>query len=459
VKALLERLRLPALAVLAAAAPLGAWLKLGVPLAGVKGAVAVGAFDLAVWPALALVVLLRLLREGPRGVLRLAARAPSAGWLLLALAAWSGLAWPRLAGTPPVALAAVAKELVQIAEYGVVALVVAAELAGDDGRGRRMALGILGALAGVIVIWGAAQYFGGRSDFEVGSLLGNRNALGAFLAVMVPFAAALALGRSGCCCWWNAAWGLLAAGGTLLALSGGAVLGIACGTLAGAALLGRRKLAVAAAALVVFLAAGQALGRHNLSAALDSVRLERKNPRTGEMVLALRYLRYGSELNVLRLGLSGEQAGKLCFGLGPGGYDREKTFRPNLDSRFVETSGQTDTPENYDVLANEPNSFDLWLGQGAQLGALGLLGFLWLFAWFSGAALRSWRRSAPEDPLRTVAAGAFGAAVGAAAAGVFTSPWIQGAGPVLVMLVALALGAAGKRPKQPAGGAPEVVRV
>jgi hypothetical protein len=460
VRSLLEKLRIPALVVLAAAAPLGAWLGPCFHVSGTKTSIFLGAFDLVLWPALVLVLALRLWTDGPLGVLRAIRRAPLAGWWLLAVAAWSGLAWPRIAGGEPLSLAGVAKELIQITEYGLVGLVVAAELVRDEDRARRAVLGTLAAACGIVLAVGAVQYFTGtatRSDFGVGALFGNhnldgeflpnRNAFGAFLAVLVPFAAAVALGRSGCCCWWNGVWGILAAAGTLLALSGGAVLGIVCGTLAGAAVLGRRKLALAVLGLLALLAVGQMLPRRNLSKAFDSVSFVRVNPHKTEeeKVLALRYLRYASELTVLSKGLSGKEgSGKLFFGLGPGGYDREKNYRPVLDDRF-QVAGQTDVPENYDVLANEPHSFDLWLGQGAQLGVLGLAGFLWLFAWWGAAALRAWRRASGDDPMRAVAAGAFAAVIGAAVAGVFTSPWIQGVGPLLVVLVATVLPAPGKR--------------
>jgi hypothetical protein len=481
-KALLERLRLPLLCLLAASAPLGAWLGFHLPQPGTKTVFFLGAFDLVVWPALLVVLLSRVLADGPLGVVRALWRAPLAGWLLVGLVLWSGLAWPRIVGLrftgdEPVSILAVAKEFVQTAEYAVVGLVVAAELIRAEARARRAVLGVLAASCVLVLAVGAVQYFRleGRTDFQVGALFGNhsgegtflpnRNAFGAFLAVAVPFAATLALGRSGCCCWWNLLWGLIAAAGVLLTLSGGALLGIVCGALAGAAVLGRRKLALAAAALALLVAAGQVLPRRNLSKAVAAVSPVRENPRNNERVLAVRYLRYASELTVLARGLSGQEgAGKLFFGLGPGGYGRENNFRPNFDSRFVDTVGQTDVPENYDVLANEPNSFDLWLGQAAGLGVLGLLGFLWLFAWWGGAALRCWRRTGLDDPLRAAAAGAFAAVVGAAAAGVFTSPWIQGAGPTLVMIVATALPAAGAKRSSagssPAGPAePEVLRV
>jgi len=113
-KALLERLRLPLLAALAAAAPLGAWLGIHLQQSGSKAVFFLGAFDLVVWPALALVLLSRVLADGPLGAVRALWRAPLAGWLLVMLVIWSGLAWPRIVGArftgdEPVSLLAVAK--------------------------------------------------------------------------------------------------------------------------------------------------------------------------------------------------------------------------------------------------------------------------------------------------------------------------------------------------------------
>ena len=439
---LLPRLRLPVLCALAAAAVLGAGVRLAIPGTALQhGPAALGLFDVAVWPALALALLIRLCEDGPRGVLKSLGSAPLAGYLLLALALWSGLVWPRLAGAEPPALTAAARDLVQLAEYGLAAFIACAELGAEE-RARRWAAAVLAGALGLIVLVGAVQYFRAGPDFGVGSLLGNRNALGAFLAVAAPFCAAMALGLPGGCCAWRPVWTVLAAALALLALTGGAVLGLVCGALAAAACLGRRKLLAAAGALLVLLAVGQALPRHNLSAAVESVRLERKNPRVGEApapgapaepetLLAMRYVRLGYELNMLRASLTDR---KLLFGLGPGGYGREKRFRPKLAER---PAGQTDNPENYDVLADEPNTFDFFLGAGVRMGVLGVLGFLWLFAWWAGRALAAWRTGRGELD-RAVAAGAFGAVLGAAAAGLFSSPWIQGAGPLLVMLVALA---------------------
>ena len=453
-KTFLTRLGTPALCLLAVAAPLSAWLTLpGFAAGGAHARSALCLFDLLVWPALLLALLVRLQEEGLRGVLKALLRVPAAAWFLLALSAWSGLAWPRLTGSEPSGLSGVCKELFQLAEYAVAAYVAVAEL-GRGERSRRWAALALQAGFALVLVVGLAQYFGPRSDFDVGSLLKNRNSLGAFLAAAVPFCLVLALGRSGCCCGWRPLWAALAAGGALLAITAGAVLGIAVGVLAGAALLGRLRLAVAVAGLVVLFAIGQALPRHNLSAAAESVRVERTSPREpSQKLLAMRYLRAGYETNVLRASL-GPEGGRLFFGLGPGNYGQRKTeFRPALDDR---PAGQTDNPANYDVLSDEPGTFNLYGQAAVELGILGLLGFLWLFASWAGTALGAWRRNGEEisEPL---AAAVFAALVGAAVASAFGSAWIRGVGEGLEVMAALA--AAELRGEAPPAAVESRVRV
>lgn len=432
-----ERLRLPALLFLAVAVPLAGFMAVKVPGTSFqKKEATLAIFDYFIWPALVLVLVCRWRRRGWGGALRSLAGAPAAGWFLALLALWSGLLWPRLGGLDPLGLTAVGKKLLPVLEYGAIGFLVFAEL-GREARARQWALAVLAGVSGIAVIYGAVQYFGGGHDFQVGSFFGNRNALGAFLAVAVPFFAVAALTCRG---WgWRAAYGVLAAAGTLLATTGGALLGIACGVLAGAALAGRRQAGTAFGALVLLLMFGQCLPRRNIGAALESLRVERTCPKTGEKLLAMRYLRAGAEINVLRAPFrkNGPEV-NLLFGLGPGGYDRSKRFRPSLGAR---ESGQTDNVDNYDVLADEPGTFNLFGVAAAEMGILGLVGFLWLFFSYARSTLTSWR-AAPEGGLeRSLALGAFAALVGAAVVSPFGSAWVRGAGPLLVMLVGLAAGA------------------
>lgn len=390
-------------------------------------------FDLTVWLAAGLVLLARFRAGGWRSAGRCLGRAPAAAWLLAALTVWSALVWPRLAGGEPVGPAACGRKLLPVVEYGVLVFAVFCPPAWD-GRARRWALSAMIAALAAVEFVGLVEYFSPGPDFGVGSLAGNRNALGALLAAATPFCAALALAAGGARR-WRLCWGALAAGGALLAATAGAVLGIACGALAGAALLGRRRLALAAGALALVFALGQLLPRHNLSAALEGARPVRRCPRTDQPLLAVRWLRAGYELRVLEASL---REPRYFFGLGAGGYGRQKSrFKPDLDDR---PAGQTDNPENFDVLTDEPGTFNLFLVAGAEMGLLGVLGFLWLFAAFGARALASWRESgAAGDALgRALAAGAFAAVVGAAAASPFGSVWVRGAGPTLAVIVALA---------------------
>lgn len=446
----LSRLTTPVLCALALAAPLAAWLAMELKLPGTAHAFfSICVFDVLVWPALLLALLLRLLEEGLRGVLRALLRVPAAAWFLLALAVWTGLAWPLLGGPGGRGAGAALRGILQLAEYAVAGYLAVAEL-GRGERARRWAALALQAGFALVIAVGLVQYFGPRPDFEVGSLLRNRNSLGAFLAAAVPFCLLMALGRSGCCCGWRPLWAVLAAGGALLALTAGAILGILCGAIAGAALLGRLRLAVAVAGLALLFAAGQALPRHNLGAAAESVRVERTDPHDPEgkrKLLAMRYLRAGYEVNVVRAGL-GPERGQLFFGLRPGGYGLEKNRFP-----FEKPQGEV-KPGNYDVLCDEPGTFNLYGQAAVEMGVLGLLGFLWLFASWSGTAFAAWRKRGQELP-EPFAAAILAAVVGAAVASVFGSAWIRGAGEVLAVLAALAaaeLRDESSSPASPAGG-------
>ncbi len=436
---LLDHVRLAVLLLLVLSVPLGGWLR--IPIPGTRfqhNRATLALFDVLLWPALGLVLICRCRAEGWRAALKSLGHAPAAGWFLVILAFWSGLVWQRAAGTAPLSYTAVGKKLMPLVEYGIVGFIVFAELL-RGGRARKWALVALSAAFGTALVFGAGQYFGGGHDFGVGSFMRNRNGLGAFLAVAVPFFAVMAVSSR---TWeWRTAYGVLAWAGALLAITGGAVLGIVCGVLAGTALAGRRRCAIAAAALLAVFALGQLLPRGNLGAALDSVRVVRKDEE-GNRYLAMRYLRCGYEVNILRAGLragNGDMK-KYFFGLGPGGYRRDwGRFRPSLDDR---DTGATNEVRNYDVLADEPGTFNLFGVAGVELGLLGVVGFLWLFAFCCRSTLNAWRR-APQGGLdRALALAAFAAVVGALAACPLSSVWIRGAGPLLVLLVSFGLAAA-----------------
>jgi hypothetical protein len=457
---LLLKARKVALVLLLASVPLAGFVGFGVPgTEHQKQTATLALFDVLIWLSLALVVVCRWLRGGWPGVLGLARAVPVAAWFLVGLGLWSGLIWPRCAGDlEPLPMTAVAKGLLPLVEYGVLAFAVVEELAAEEGP-RRAGLLALAVSSGAALAYGAIQYFGSCPAFEVGSFLGaprpfaggDRNALGAFLAVAVPFFAVVAAGSGA---WrWRALCGLLAAAGALLATSGGAVLGIACGVLLGAVLLGPARGSLVAGGLVLLLLLGQFLPRGNLTTALESVRVDRSCPRDapqlgfrkGDPLLALRYVRAGNELNVLRVPFRAEEARPaLFFGLGPGGYDRTKGYRMSLADR---PAGQTDVHGNHDVLANEPHTFNLFGVAAAELGLLGLVGFVWFFACCAARCARAHLLAAEGSPERVLALAAMAAVAGGVVASPLSSVWIRGSGPLLVTLVAIACSARAKHVK------------
>ncbi len=446
---LLEKLRLGALVLLMVSIPLAGFV--GFPISGTshqKKAATLALFDVLVWLGLALVVLCRFLREGPGGVLKLLRLTPAAGWFLVALTVWSGVVWPRCTGAvAPVSMTAVGKALLPLLEYALIGLVVFEDLAADE-KARRRSLLALSLATGAALLYGAVQYFGPGHVFNVGSFFGgkelftggNRNAFGAFLAVAVPFFAVMAVTSAE---WrWRTLYGTLAGVGALLVTSGGAMLGIICGAMVGALLIGKLRGVIVIAGLMLLLGIGQLLPRRNLTTALDSVSMERYCPKDGvsvkqgEPLMALRYLRAGAEINVLRAPLRKDDPEPgLFFGVGPGCYDRSKALRPRLDER---PAGQTDNIANHDVLANEPGTFNLFGVAAAELGILGLLGFAGLFAFLFRRCLSAWKAAAGGEPEHALALSALAAVVGATVASPFTSVWIRGSGPLLIAIVAIA---------------------
>ncbi len=448
---ILKNVRLVALVLLVLSIPLAGFVGVKVPGAvHQKKMATLALFDVLIWVCLAVVVLCRFMRGGAKGVLRMSCAAPLAAWCLIGLSLWSGIIWPRCSSAlDPVGMTSVAKSLLPLVEYGILGFIVFGELVAGE-RERRAGLLALSIATGVALIYGGIQYFGSSDVFYVGSFFGgrelfsggNRNALGAFLAVSVPFFAVMAVGSRA---WeWRVLYAVLAAVGVLLVTSGGAVLAIVCGALLGAVLLGKRQGGIIALGLVVLLGLGQVLPRENLRTGLDSIRVTRACPKDskilniakGEPLLALRYVRAGAEINVLRAPLREiDPVPGLFFGFGPGGYDRTKRLRPQLRER---PAGQTDNLANFDVLANEPNTFNLFGVAAAELGLLGLICFLWLFAACGRRCLEAWKK-APEDGLEKVLAlAALAAVVGGTVVSPFSSVWIRGSGPLLVMLVAFA---------------------
>ncbi len=442
----LDRVRPVLLVLLVVTIPIAG--RIAVPvLSHHKKPVTLALFDVLIWISLAFVCLARLRRAGVKGVLEGLREVPWAAWLLCALTVWSGLIWPRLPGGRPGSFTGTARALLVLVEYAVLAFVVAGELVRSSGE-RRLALRAAAAASAVAMLWGLVHYFSAADPFYVGSFFGeragdgsfvpNRNAFGSFLAISVPLFGVLAISARE----WpdRCLFGAVAVIGTLLAATGGAVLGIACGLLAGAALVGRRQLAIGVGCLFILLAVGQLLPGHNLRAAAESVRVERKCPRTGQRLLAKRYLRAGADLNVLRAPFrENEPERALLFGVGPGAYTAgTKRFAPVLDARGA---GETDKLENFDVLADEPGSFNLFGLAAAELGSLGLLGFIWLFAGLAGRCLSAWRNAGSLDGGNAgsgvAAAAALAALVGALFVSPFASVWIRGSGPMLMVVVAI----------------------
>jgi hypothetical protein len=358
---------------------------------------------------------------------------PRAGLSLLGLGLWAGMIWPRLSGQGSPDFAALASKMVPMAEYAVLGPVLLFALLNGE-QARRLALRAMQVALAVAIGMGIWQYFAIASDFKVAGFLGDRNSWGGFLAMAVPFCAVLAVSarhRAD-----SLLWGALALGGFMQIMALGGLLGCMTGCILGAVLLPKHRGVILGVTVVGALALGLVMPRRNLGSAMESARFEKSCPRTGEKLVAVRYLRAAAEMNVLRapFRLHAPEP-RLIFGFGPGGYARSKPYRPQLDNRGA---GQTNREENYDILADEPGTFNLLGVAAVEMGWLGVIGFMWFFAWCVSSCLSAWRGAAPGSRNSVLALAATCAVLGGIVASPFSSIWIKGSGPLLVLLVALA---------------------
>ena len=345
-------------------------------------------------------------------------------WLLDILAA---RAWRRLLPLPPwpnllfVALAAAAaavapfkalalKDLVQYAEYFVVAPLVFAAFLRDTPRAARLALAALGAATVCCLGLALLPFFTpGVEALNVRGPFGNRNVLGGFLALALPLAFGAALGARPF--WAKAGLALVLLAGFTVNLSGASFFAVAGVIAALAAARGPRLFVPVAAVLVAW---------H----ALVLPRLPRENDLAHFQSVAL----YSAEGAVERRYPDWQAAYSMALthpwlGVGLGNYQK------HVGQYYDNIPRQTGP--------SEPDIQNLYLVLAASAGAPALLAFLAVLACAGRAALSaSARAGRPQE-----SAWALGAA-GSLAAFAFTAAWhpllVRGIGLPLVFVLTLA---------------------
>lgn len=273
-------------------------------------------------------------------------------WLFLLLAA--------LSATQAIHPVKSAKDVFQFVEYFVVTFML---FIGAKQPSLRRMVDIFLLMATVIILIGWVQYLRPIvPDFNVRGTFDNRNVLGGYLSLVVPLAAGLMLYER---CWGRRLWmGVLAVGGLLLTLSGGAVLAIALALLFVAMLRGSVPFAAWAVVLIaitVWLLPH--LPRHNDGVLNESMRLYNDNND-----VALRYTEWQAATIMT--------AEHPLLGVGMGNY------QDNIGGYFGVLPRPTGVVEHdsenlYLVIASSTGLIGLacWLGVLLTFGVKALRGF------------------------------------------------------------------------------------
>jgi len=363
-----------------------------------------------------------------------------------------------------------AKEALQIIEYVLLAYVVLASVMADRRTVETVAR-LFTAVVSVVVLVALAQQLQGAAPFEVRGTFRNRNTLGAFLALALPFCFGLSLYRCGIG-WRVSLWATVIVGLSVIQ-SGGAFLAAAAAILVVAAVRHRAALAFAALALLVMIAwmpasrravllasvrpyvqNNQLLGAPELLARAEERRKAGNGAEARRLLTVLTHLEgeeWGlaspEEAKKIRLQAAEQLAnleaamsarGELSprpgpvvavryrrweaalsvveshprgpwWGTGGGSYQARVTQAYYFGAR---PSGEQGIfPENYNLNSDEPDSFNQYLVTAVEYGLLGLVGLLGLGLTFLSRAGRICRVD-DEGADSMVALAAIGGLVG-----------------------------------------------
>ncbi len=297
-------------------------------------------------------------------------------------------------------------------------------------RRLRAAVNLFTLVVAAVVVVALCQYRAAEDGnvFKVAGTFGNRNVLGAFLAITLPFTFALGLYEKRV--WQRFALMLTVAVGAVVTLSGGALIALTVAGLFVAAL--RSHTAVLVVLLAIFLGITvlpdlMVLPRHS-DVVLSSVKpclknnfLDRRNdePKAGAgwPVVAARYERWSAATRLIRRDLQWP-----FLGVGPGRFNQAGA------AEYVgleKPGGQTDVVANFNISATEPDTFNMYLVTCAESGPFALVGLLWVGILFLGRNVRNHARSG-DDFGRALALGSAGAVVGAALCAVFSNILVPG---------------------------------
>jgi hypothetical protein len=279
----------------------------------------------------------------------------------------------------------------------------------------------------VLIAWIQYRQAGDGNVFKVSGTFGNRNVLGAFLAMALPFLFALGLHqeRLG----QKFALMLTVALGAMVTLSGAALVAMAAGLLVVAAMTSRKALAGVVVAILLamtLMPRWLPLPRHAdvvISSLQPHVFNNFLDRRSGEpepfpeVVPAYRYRCWYAATRLIQA-----SAAWPFLGVGPG------RFNDTVAEHYIgveKPSGDTDEVRAYNIDAAEPDSFNMYLVVAAEMGLVALVALVWLMASWLGGNLREWAE-ARDRMGRALAAGSAGAVLAAGLVAVFSNILVRG---------------------------------
>ncbi|MDD3543854.1 MAG: O-antigen ligase family protein [Kiritimatiellae bacterium] len=323
-------------------------------------------------------------------------------WLFLGCVAASFLTAPDKG--------AAVKDFAQYVAYFMVGSMLFESFLREGEQCARKALAVLAAVAGAVLALALAQYFGGGEDpLLVRGTFGNRNVLGGFLALALPFCCAGLMGAPN-----NAVktfCAVMLAFGMAVNLSAASYFAVALVFLCMAAAKGARWFLPVAAGLLLWQnAVLPRLPRENDIAHYRSVALYDES---GEP--ERRYPEWQAAYSLVLT--------HPWTGVGPGNYQKQ------IGRYYAQVPRRTGPAE--------PDTQNLYLVLAASLGLPGLLAFMAMLAYAAAAALRGAAGAAPEDK-RWQARGTAGALGAFAITAIWHPLLVRGIGLPLVFVLALA---------------------
>jgi O-antigen ligase len=323
-------------------------------------------------------------------------------WLFVGCAAVSLLAAPDKG--------AAVKDFVQYMAYFMVGSMLFESFLREGGQRARQALAVLAVVTGMVLALALAQYCGGGDDpLAVRGSFGNRNVLGGFLALALPFCCAGLMGAAKGAV--KAVCAAMLAAGLAVNLSGASYFAVALVLLCMAAAKGARWFLPVAACLLLWQnAVLPRLPRENDIVHYRSVALYDEG---GEP--ERRYPEWQASYSMTLT--------HPWTGVGLGNYQK------HIGQYYAQVPRRTGPAE--------PDTQNLYLVLASSLGLPGLLAFLAVLAYAASAALRGAAGAAPEDR-RWQAWGVAGALGAFAITAVWHPLLVRGIGLPLVFLLALA---------------------